>query len=56
VFDKYGSEYFLHEVVCPNVASLNLEVAPSKAEKSARQHTIEAKLTDSGEQIMIAAR
>jgi hypothetical protein len=56
VFDKYGSEYFLHEVVCPNVASLNLEVAPSKAEKSARQHTTEAKLTNSGEQIMIAAR
>jgi hypothetical protein len=56
VFDKYGSEYFLHEVVSPNVSSLNLEVAASKAEKSARQHTIEAKLTNSGEQIMIAAR
>lgn len=30
-FEKYGGQYFLHEVICHNVASLNLEVAPSKA-------------------------
>jgi len=56
VFDKYGEQYFLHEVLCPKVASMNLEVAPSKAEKSARQHTIAAKLPNSGEQIIVAAR
>ncbi len=56
VFDRYGNQYFLHEVLCPNVASLNLEVAPSKAEKNARQHATEAKLPNSGEQTMVAAR
>lgn len=56
VFDRYGSQYFLHEVLCPNVASLNLDVAPSKAEKNAREHATEAKLPNSGEQTMVAAR
>ena len=56
VFDKYGNQYFLHEVLCPNVASLNLEVAASKAEKSARQRAIEAKLPNRGEQTMVAVR
>jgi hypothetical protein len=56
VFDKYGEQYFLHEVLCPKVASMNLKVAPSKAEKSARQYTIAAKLPNSEEQIMVAAR
>jgi hypothetical protein len=56
VFDRYGTQYFLHEVLCPHVASLNLEVAPSKAEKTARQHATEAKLQNSGEQTMVAAR
>ena len=56
VFDKYGNQYFLHEVLCPNVVSLNRELAPSKAEKYARQHTTQAKLTNSGERTMIAAR
>ena len=37
VFDRYGNQYFLHEVLCPKVTSLNLEVAASKAEKSATQ-------------------
>jgi hypothetical protein len=56
VFDKYGDQYFLHEVFCPNVVSLNLEVAESKAEKSALQHAIEAKLPNSGEKTLVAAR
>jgi hypothetical protein len=56
VFDRYGNQYFLHEVLCPNVASLNLDVAPSKAEKNARQHATEAKLPNNGEQTMVAAR
>jgi hypothetical protein len=56
VFDRYGNQYFLHDVLCPEAASLNLEVAPSKAEKNARQHATEAKLPNSGEQTMVAAR
>jgi hypothetical protein len=56
VFARYGDQYFLHEVLCPQVASLNLEVARSKAEKNARQHATEAQLRNSGEQTMIAAR
>ncbi|SRR5579871_4016765 len=56
VFDKYGNQYFLHEVLCPNVASLNRKLAPSKAEKNARQHTTRAKLTNREERTMIAAR
>lgn len=55
VFDKYGNQYFLHEVLCPHVVSLNLEIAPSKAEKRARESAIEAKLSG-GEQTMVAAR
>ena len=46
VFDKYGNQYFLHEVLCPNAVSLNRELAPSKAEKNARQHATQAKLTN----------
>jgi hypothetical protein len=55
VFDKYSDHYFLHEVLSPKIASMNLEVAPSKAEKSARQQ-IAAQLPNNGEQILVAAR
>jgi hypothetical protein len=55
VFDKYGDQYFLHEVLCPSVASLNLDVAPSKAEKKAHERAIEAKLPGDA-QTMVAAR
>jgi hypothetical protein len=56
VFDKYGDQYFLHEVLCPNLVSLNLQIAPSKAEKKARERANEAKGPVSGDQIMVAAR
>ena len=55
VFDKYGNQYFLHEVLSPNHVSLNLKIAPSKAEKRARERVIEAQLPG-GEQTMVAAR
>ena len=55
VFDKYGDQYFLHEVLCPSVHSLNLDITASKAEKKARERAIEAKLPK-GEQTMVAAR
>ena len=55
VFDKYGNQYFLHEVLCPNLASMNLQIAPSKAEKRARENATEAKLPGT-DQTMVAAR
>src|SRR5271163_2300224 len=33
VFDKYGDRYFLHEVLCPEVAGLNVAIPKSKLEK-----------------------
>ena len=56
VFDKYGDQYFLHQVRCSNQDSLNLEIPASKAEKRARARAIEAKGMVSGNQIMVAAR
>jgi hypothetical protein len=56
VFDKYDDQYFLHEVLCPNLVSLNLRIPKSKAEKRAREHTVEAKGPVDGDQTMVAAR
>lgn len=56
VFHKYDDQYFLHEVLCPNLVSLNLQIAASKAEKKARERAIEAKGPVNGDQIMVAAR
>ena len=55
VFDKYGEQYFLHRVLCPSTASLNLEIPQGKAEKRARSRSLEAKLHN-GEETMVAAR
>jgi hypothetical protein len=56
VFNKYANEYFLHEVLCPTLASLNLRIAPGNAEKRARERALEAKGPITGNQIMVAAR
>jgi hypothetical protein len=53
VFDKYGDQYFLRHVLCPSMASLNLDIPQGKAEKNAR--SLEAK-RHSGEQTMVAAK
>jgi hypothetical protein len=55
VFDKYGDQYFLRSVLCPSIASLNLEVAQWKAEKKARSRFLEATLHN-GEEILVAAK
>jgi len=55
VFDKYGDQYFLRHVLCPSVASLNLDVPQGKAEKNVRSHSLEAKGRN-GEQTMVAAK
>jgi hypothetical protein len=55
VFNKYGDQYFLHGVLCPTVASLNLNVPQGKAEKNARSRSLEAKLHN-GEETLVAAK
>ena len=56
VFDRYDDQYFLHQVLCPNLVSLNLQIPSSKSEKRARERAMEAKGPVSGNQIMVAAR
>jgi hypothetical protein len=56
VFDRYGNQYFLHEVLCPTVASLNLDVPKGKSEKSARSRALEANLQNSENVVLVAAR
>jgi hypothetical protein len=55
VFDKYGDQYFLRHVLSPSIASLNLDVPQSKAEKNARSRFLEANLHN-GEETQIAAK
>jgi hypothetical protein len=52
VFDRYGDQYFLSEVLCPS-AALNVHLPTSKLEKRAR--TNEARLHKS-DQTLIAAK
>ncbi len=55
VFDKYGDQYFLRHVLCPTIASLNLDVPQGKAEKEARSRSLEANLHNR-EEILVAAK
>ena len=54
VFDKYGEKYFLHEVMCPQDAALNVDVPKSKMEKQVQ--TQEAKYGGEPEVVLIASR
>jgi hypothetical protein len=54
VFDKYGNQYFLHEVLCPATAGLNVEIPKSKLEK--RVQVQEAKYGGEPEVVLIASR
>ncbi|MGA2048540.1 MAG: hypothetical protein ABSG96_12645 [Terracidiphilus sp.] len=55
VFDKYGDQYFLHRVLCPSIASLNLDVPQGAAARKARSRSLEAK-TYRAEEILVATR
>jgi hypothetical protein len=55
VFDKYGNQYFLRHVLCPTVASLNVDLAQGKAEKKAHSRSLEANLHNS-EETLVAVR
>ncbi|HEY1985520.1 MAG TPA: hypothetical protein VGG85_08925 [Terracidiphilus sp.] len=52
VFDRYGSQYFLHRILCPTAGRMNVEIPAWKLEKRARSR--EAKL-ESGKQVLVAA-
>jgi len=54
VFDKYGDKYFLHEVLDPNVAGLNVDVPKSKLEKTVQVQ--DAKYGGEPEVVLIASR
>src|SRR5277367_673577 len=53
VFDKYGEKYFLHEVLDPSVAGLNVDVPKSKLEKQVKVQ--EAKYGGEPEVVLIAS-
>ena len=55
VFNRYGSEYFLHRILDPSTSSLNMDLGSSKGEKRARMRQEEARLP-STEPILVAAR
>jgi len=38
IFNKYGDQYFLHEIQCPSIA-LNVEIPRSKQERQVRTQT-----------------
>ena len=54
VFDKYDDKYFLHEVICPKDAALNVDVPKSKLEKQVQIQ--EAKYGEVPEVVLIASR
>jgi hypothetical protein len=51
VFNKYGDQYFLREILCSQ-AAMNMSVPASKQEKRARAQ--EASLSHSGQQVYLA--
>ena len=51
VFNKYGDQYFLREILCSQ-AAMNMAVPASKQEKRVRTH--EASLSTPGQQIYLA--
>lgn len=55
VFNRYGSEYFLHRVLDRSTYRLNLDLGSSKMEKQARARQQEAKLPPEAP-VLIAAR
>lgn len=53
VFNKYGSEYFLHRILSPLSSGINVEIPAGVQEKKARLR--EARLESSG-QALVAAK
>jgi hypothetical protein len=38
VFNKYGDQYFLHRILCPTTAAMNVDIPTSKREKRVRSN------------------
>jgi hypothetical protein len=55
VFNRYGSEYFLHRILNPSTGRLNLDIGSSTSERRARARREEAKLAPP-ESVLVAAR
>ena len=55
VFNRYGSEYFLHRILDTSTSRLNLDIGSSKSEKRAWAHQEEAALPPA-ESVLVAAR
>jgi hypothetical protein len=55
VFDRYGDQYFLHHILCPSSASLNLDVPQGLTAEKARSRALEARLPN-GEETLVAAK
>jgi hypothetical protein len=56
VFNKYAGQYFLREILCES-AAMNVNLPATKMEKRARARTeLDAKLHNSGSQVLIATR
>ena len=53
VFDKYGDQYFLHRILCPSTASMNVDIPKSKLEKRVQRQEA---MVNWGEPVLIAAK
>jgi hypothetical protein len=52
VFDKVGSQYFLHHILCPARAQMNVDIPTWKAERNARERQAVAQ---TGEPVLVMA-
>jgi hypothetical protein len=53
VFAKYGDQYFLHRILCPATASMNVDIPKSKVEKRVQRQEA---MVNGGEPVLVAAR
>ena len=54
IFDKYGNQYFLHQIVCPGNVSMNVTMHTSRLEKQVQLQ--EARYGGEPEVVLIASR
>jgi hypothetical protein len=54
IFDKYGNQYFLHQIVCPTAIAMNVTMHTSKLERQVQLQ--EARYGGEPEVVLIASR
>lgn len=52
VFDRLGEQYFLHRILCPTRAQMNVDIPKSKAERNAQERQA---LLNTGEPVLVMA-